>query len=267
MLRLAMTALAFVFLVSGCSFLGDKTEPAPPPPVKAAEPAPPPPPPPPPPLTHTIKKGETIASLTKRYHVSAKDLLAANNLNNAKAIKPGMVLTIPGKAAPDVTKPTGKIDAPEPKAEKPTKGGKKDPYGIDAAMAPDKKGKGKKGGKFIDDDATYERVKTEFHEYARKWLEKSQHMSEYSKSKKEVKQDEGRYVATYTEILMDSMDTEVKRVDYEGTPYVGHITYRMRVHRTFGPSPQAAQASNDEIVQEEFMREIFSYSGQKRAWR
>lgn len=268
-MRLAMTALAMMVLVSGCSFLGDKTEPAPPPPVQAAEPAPPPPPPPPPPLTHTVKKGETIAGMAKHYHISAKDLLAANNLKNAKAVRPGMVLTIPGKTAPDVTKPTGKIDkdALSSKAEKAGKGSKKDPFGIDAAMAPDKKGKHKKGGKFVDDDATYERVKTEFNDYARKWLEKSQRMSEYNKSKKEVKQEEGRYVASYTEILLDTIGTEVKRVDYEGTPYVGHITYRMRVHKTFGPTPQAAQASNDELVQEEFMREIFSYSGQKRAWR
>ncbi|ABB31407.1 MULTISPECIES: C40 family peptidase [Geobacter] len=48
--------------------------------------------------THKIRKSETVYSIAKKYHVSAKDLKSANNLTNAR-IKPGTVLVIPSRAA------------------------------------------------------------------------------------------------------------------------------------------------------------------------
>jgi len=202
----------------------------------------------------------------------------AGKLANAKVIKAGMVLTIPGKTAepkPVADKTTAALkpekevkekDVKEKEVKEPkTKGSKADPYGVEAATAPEKGGK-KKPGK-ADDDSTYEKIKVEFHEYAKKWLEKSAALAQYSKDKREVKMEDGRYVASYSIILVNTMQTEVKRVEYEHTPYVGHITYQLEVHRTFGPTPQAAMASREEEVKQENMREIFSYSGQKRAWR
>uniref|UniRef100_A0A7C4AG60 LysM peptidoglycan-binding domain-containing protein n=1 Tax=Fundidesulfovibrio putealis TaxID=270496 RepID=A0A7C4AG60_9BACT len=268
MMKTLVTAIALSLALTGCGLLGDKPQPAPVVEVKP-EPAPPPPPPPPPPLTHTVKKGETLTALGKKYGVSAAQILAANSLKDAKAVKAGMVLTIPGKTAQPLAektpaKPEKEVketkDPKEPKA----KGSKSDPYGIESATAPDK-GK-KKPGK-VDDDATFEKVKADFHEYARKWLEKSAGLAQFNKDKKEVKQVDGRWVATYSVILMNTMQTEVKRVEYDHTPYVAHITYQLEVHNTYGTSAAAALASKDEEVKQESMREIFSYSGQKKAWR
>jgi len=266
MRKTLVTALILCLGLTGCGYFGEKPAPAPVVEVKP-EPAPPPPPPPPPaPLTHTVRKGDTVASIAKKYGVSAHQVLAANNLPNAKALRAGRVITIPGKTAPDVTKAKPEVPAKEKVvAEKRVKGSKKDPYGIDAALAQEKV---KKGAKIkVDDEATYEKVKVEFHDYAKKWLQKSIALAQSNKSRKDVAQENGRYVASYNEILLDTVETEVKRVEYPDTPYVGHITYRVRVHRTFGPTAQAAQASQDEEVKEENMREIFSFNGQKRVWR
>ena len=266
MRKTLVSALILCLGLSGCGYFGEKPAPAPVVEIKP-EPAPPPPPPPPPPLTHTVRKGESVASIAKKYGVPATQVLAANNLPNAKALKAGKVITIPGKTAPDVTKAKPEAPVKEVKeiAEKPVKGSKNDPFGIDAALAP---AKGKKGAKIkVDDDATYDKIKADFRYYAVKWLQKSAALSQSNKSRKDVAQESGRYVASYNEILLDTVETEVKRVDYPDTPYVAHITYRMRVHRTYGPTPQAAQASGDEEVKEENMREIFSFNGQKRVWR
>lgn len=267
--KIIVPALAFCLALSGCSMFGEKPQPAPVVEVKP-EPTPPPPPPPPPPLTHTVKKGETVAAIAKKYGVPASIVLAGNNLKDAKAVKPGMVLTIPGKTAAPVT-PTPLSAAKEPAAKEPAepkvgkgKGSKSDPYGIESATAPEK---GKKKPVKMDDDATYEKIKVEFHDYATKWLQKSAALSQSNKDRKEVKQEDGRYVASYGVILINTMQTEVKRVDYDDTPYVGHITYQLEMHRTYGNTAQAALASTQEEVKQESMREIFSYSGKKRAWR
>ena len=267
MIKPIITVLTLSLLLAGCGLLGEKPAPAPVVQVQP-EPTPPPPPPPPPPLTHTVKKGDTIAALAKKYAVPANQILSANNLSNAKAIKAGMVLTIPGKTAP-TPKPVGeKQPAPaaaQEKEPKATKGSKKDPFGIEAATAP---AKGKKtSSKFVDDDGTYEKTKIEFNEYAKKWLEKSAALAQNTKDRKEVKQEDGRYVASYSVILLHTMQAEVKRVQYDDTPYVGHITYQVEVHRTYGPTAQAAMAAKDEEIKQESMREIFSFSRQKHAWR
>lgn len=258
MVKPILTALALSIVLTGCGMFGaEKPAPAPVAQVQP-EPSPPPPPPPPPPLTHTVKKGETVAAIAKKFGVPAKQILAANNLRNAKAMKAGMVLTIPDKKA----EPVAEKSAPAEKHGKAGKASKSDPYGIDAAMAPTK---GKKKVSFKVDDE--EKVKVGFQEYARKWLEKSSALSEFNKDHKEVKLEDGRYVASYSVILMNTMQTEVKRVEYDDTPYVGHITYQLEVHRSYGPTPQAAAAAKDDDVKQESMREIFSYSGQKHAWR
>jgi len=274
MMKMIVPALALCLTLSGCGMFGaDKPEPAPVAQVKP-DPTPPPPPPPPPPLTHKVVKGDTVAGIAKKYGVPASQLMSANNMQNAKAIKAGMVLTIPGKTASEPTpKPLADKapakEAPEPKEikekePKATKGSKSDPFGVEAATAPEK---GKKKPVKVDDDATYEKIKIEFNDYAKKWLEKSAALAQNNKDRKEVKMEDGRYVASYSVILLNTMATEVKRVEYDHTPYVGHITYQVEIHRAFGPTPQAASAAKDEEVKQESMREIFSYSGQKRSWR
>jgi len=267
MAKTLIPALLICLTLSGCGLLGDsKPEPAPVAEVKP-QPAPPPPPPPPPPLTHKVAKGESVAVLAKKYGVPAKQLLEANKLADAKALKAGMVLTIPGKTAepakpkPVAEKPVREKEVKEPKG----KGSKSDPYGVESALAPEK---GKKKTVKVDDEATFEKIKVEFHDYARKWLEKSAAaLAQSNKDRKDVKLEDGRYVASYSMILLDTMQTEVKRVEYDHTPYVGHITYQIEVYRAYGPTPQAAAAAKSDEVKQESMREIFSYSGQKRSWR
>lgn len=54
------------------------------------------------PLTHTVKKGDTLYSLAKRYDTTVKSLCEANHLKSPRHIHPGMRLEIPaaGKTPP-----------------------------------------------------------------------------------------------------------------------------------------------------------------------
>lgn len=83
---------------------------------------------------HTVAKGHTLEAIANRYRVSAKAILEANHLTNAKNLQIGDVLTIP-KAA------EGAAGASKGKAEE-----KKDPAKKESAkeLAADKKDKDKK---------------------------------------------------------------------------------------------------------------------------
>ncbi|AIY06194.1 polysaccharide deacetylase [Planococcus sp. PAMC 21323] len=57
----------------------------------------------PPPATavkYTVKAGDTLYSIARKYNVTVSDLAKANSITNFNLIQVGQVLTIPGKAAP-----------------------------------------------------------------------------------------------------------------------------------------------------------------------
>jgi uncharacterized protein YcbK (DUF882 family) len=47
-------------------------------------------------VTHVVQRGHTIEAIAHRYHVSEKAILEANHLKDAKHLKPGQTLIIPG---------------------------------------------------------------------------------------------------------------------------------------------------------------------------
>jgi murein DD-endopeptidase MepM/ murein hydrolase activator NlpD len=49
---------------------------------------------------YTVKKGETIATIARAHRVTEAQLLAANNLPDARSLKAGQAITIPGAEAP-----------------------------------------------------------------------------------------------------------------------------------------------------------------------
>jgi uncharacterized protein YcbK (DUF882 family)/LysM repeat protein len=57
-------------------------------------------------VTHVVQRGHTLEAIAHRYHVSAKAILEANHLKDAKHLKPGQTLIIPG------------VDGPKKKSEK-----------------------------------------------------------------------------------------------------------------------------------------------------
>lgn len=69
-------------------------------------------------VRHTVRKGESIGRIAKRYGVSVREIVAANDLGNVKNVKRGMTLIIPtgGEArnvidtnvALETSRPTGK---------------------------------------------------------------------------------------------------------------------------------------------------------------
>lgn len=66
----------------------------------------------PPPSTttkYTVKSGDTLYAIAKKYGLSVEQIVAANNIKNANLIQPGQVLTIPGKSSgSNVPKPATK---------------------------------------------------------------------------------------------------------------------------------------------------------------
>jgi uncharacterized protein YcbK (DUF882 family) len=57
-------------------------------------------------VTHVVQRGHTIEAIAHRYHVSEKAIIEANHLKDAKHLKPGQTLVIPG------------VDGPHKKADK-----------------------------------------------------------------------------------------------------------------------------------------------------
>jgi uncharacterized protein YcbK (DUF882 family)/LysM repeat protein len=47
-------------------------------------------------VTHVVQRGHTIESIAHRYHVSEHAIIEANHLKDAKHLKPGQTLIIPG---------------------------------------------------------------------------------------------------------------------------------------------------------------------------
>lgn len=109
-------------------------------------------------------------------------------------------------------------------------------------------------------------IREEFLQYAKKWVDELETIGVGTFRAKKIRQVGGQWEASYRIIITESLGAEVKKVDYDHTPYVGHITYVQRVFTSTGPTKQAALAgpytSKDEAI-----REIFSYSAQKKAWR
>ena len=76
---------------------------------------------------YVVRKGQALSTIAKLHHVSLKSLMAANNIKNAKKIRPGQRLKIPGGYVP--TEESGKetivVAAAQPKKEASRKEGLK----------------------------------------------------------------------------------------------------------------------------------------------
>ena len=272
------------------------------------------------PLEYKVQKGDTVAGIAKKFSVDAKTLLGANGLADAKKLKAGKTLVIPGKtaaaASPAVpvaatpaapapakssaadkkstreTQPVAvavadvKPDATARKAsrkesldpgvveELPVKGkkGKKGKAAIEATPPPaiqiDDKLRASFGklGVITNNTDVPQAIRDEFMRYAYKWVDELDNLGVGTWKSKKIKLVDGQWEASYRVIIRDSLGSEVKRVEYEHTPYVGHITYVQRVYTSRGPTKELA-LKGPYSEKDESIREIFSYSAQNKAWR
>lgn len=51
-------------------------------------------------MTHTVKKGETLTSIAKRYNTTVNELVKLNKIKNPNVIVVGQVLTLPAADKP-----------------------------------------------------------------------------------------------------------------------------------------------------------------------
>ncbi|NMC48870.1 MAG: LysM peptidoglycan-binding domain-containing protein [Desulfovibrio sp.] len=246
---------------------------------------------------YVVKSGDTVAAIAKKFSVTPAALMSENNIKDAKKLKVGQKLAISvpakplGAAAPGKPAPAG-AGKPAPAAEVPTAGQAK-PFVPEGKAAKSPAGKpeaataavqpapgatptvtpqtatarhaGKTG--IIENDTDVPRaIREESQAYAKKWLDMSDELAVGTETNKKIRQIGGKWECSYRVMLKDTMASEVKRVHYDHTPYVGHITYRIISYRCEAPTKEAALKGPFE-AKEESVREIFSYSGQKKAWR
>ena len=301
----AIIRITFVFAIvflPVTAFAGVNVFPAdgPAPPLHVEEPKP---------LEYKVQKGDSVAAIAKKFSIPAKELMQANNLADAKKLKAGQMLKIPGKAAaapvsPVAAKPVALAKAVPEAAAAPVvadatarKAGKNAAESVDPGAAeesvPVKGKKGKKGkkepviaatpapdvavdekmrasfgktGVITNNTDVPQNIREEFLVYAKKWVDELDRLGIGTMANKKIRQVGDHWEASYRVIVRESLGAEVKRVQYEHTPYVGHITYMQRVYTCDAPTKKAALAgpytSKDEAI-----REIFSYSAQKKAWR
>ncbi len=296
-----------VFAQAGTALAGLVVYPAdgPPPQIQVEQPKP---------LEYKVQKGDSVAVIAKKFSIDSKSLLAANNMTDARKLKIGQNLVIPGKTAapgeikplaaaapaapaapikeakeapvkepplkekPDATaKKAGKGEALDPGVveETPVKGkkGKKGKEELIAAVAPpsvvvDEKTRASFGktGVITNNTDVPQPIRDEFMRYAQKWVDELDRLGVGTFTNKKVKQVGGQWEASYRVILRESLGSEVKRVEYEHTPYVGHITYLQKVYTSTGPTKEAA-LKGPYTEKNEAIREIFSYSAKNKAWR
>jgi murein DD-endopeptidase MepM/ murein hydrolase activator NlpD len=75
---------------------------------------------------YTVKKGETVASIARAHRVTEAQILQANNLPDARSLKAGQAIAIPGREAPGqaavaeaVPQPRAPAPAPAPEPQAP----------------------------------------------------------------------------------------------------------------------------------------------------
>ncbi len=247
---------------------------------------------------YVVKSGDTVAAIAKKFSVTPAALMSENNIKDAKKLKAGqkLVISVPGKtlgaAVPGKPAEAGKpgqaapatptAETPKPGQAKPfvpegkaakAPAGKPEPA---AAVAPSAtppaatpsataRHAGKTG--IIENDTDVPKaIREEFQVYAKKWLDMSDELAVGTETNKKIRQIGGKWECSYRVLLKDTMGSEVKRVYYDHTPYVGHITYRIISYRCEAPTKEAALKGPFES-KEESVREIFSYSGKNKAWR
>lgn len=67
--------------------------------------------------THTVRKGDTLYRIAKAYGVDPMELLEVNDLADARALKPGMEIFVPGALRPVDVPPPPAGAAPDPEPE------------------------------------------------------------------------------------------------------------------------------------------------------
>lgn len=250
---------------------------------------------------YVVKGGDTVAAIAKKFSVTPAALMSENNIKDAKKLKAGQKLVIsapgktlgaavpgkpaeagkpgqaapatptaetpkPGQAKPFVPEGTA-VKAPAGKPEAATAAVQPAPAAAPSAAAPTAASRhvGKTG--IIENDTDVPRaIREEFQAYAKKWLDMSDELAVGTETNKKIRQIGDKWECSYRVMLKDTMGSEVKRVYYDHTPYVGHITYRIISYRCEAPTKEAALKGPFES-KEESVREIFSYSGKNKAWR
>jgi len=90
-------------------------------------------------VEHTLKSGETLGGLSKRYGVSVDQIMAANNITDARKIRAGQKLVIPGAAAsaprPAAAAPAPAVTTPAPAATTPAPAA--DPIPVTGELLPE----------------------------------------------------------------------------------------------------------------------------------
>jgi lipoprotein NlpD len=114
MMRIAAIVMAMMLAACAARRPAPMVErtPAPPPPVESAMPPAPQPPAEKPIATHTVKRGETLASIALQYGLDYRELAAWNNIVNPNRLEVGRVLVLAASTGSSSTATTASVTTP-----------------------------------------------------------------------------------------------------------------------------------------------------------
>lgn len=214
---------------------------------------------------HVLAKGESLVSLAKKNRVKVDDILKASGLKSAKQVKVGTRVKIPTQEA--LALAANPINYP------PVIASSKE-LGIDTSSKPviitpgepSVPAPSSKEPIIKNADQVPDAIRQEFHAYAKRWIDTSEKLGVGTETTKQVEKEGGKFIAYYQRIRKETVQSEVRKRDYDDTPYVGHVTYEVDTFRSIGDTEKQALAG-PYTPKVEYMREIFSYDRKKKAWR
>ncbi len=103
-------------------------------------------------------------------------------------------------------------------------------------------------------------VKAKLDSFARDYVSRANATIKPNRSHVAVKKVSGQYVATFREVDLDTMVTEIYPSTAPGCSYVGHIIYLEKEYESVGKTRSIAQKGEFKQMRARRVRELFRYN-------
>ena len=103
-------------------------------------------------------------------------------------------------------------------------------------------------------------VKAKLDSFAKDYVSRANATIKPNRSQASVKKVKGQYVATFREVDLDTMTTEIYPSQAPGCSYVGHIVYLEKEYECIGKTRLTAQKGDFKQMRARRVRELFRYN-------
>ncbi len=102
-------------------------------------------------------------------------------------------------------------------------------------------------------------VKAKLDAFAKAYVARANATIKPNRNQVIVKRSRGQYIATFREVDLDSMTTEIYPSKAPGCSYIGHIVYLEKEYESTGKTRLAAQQGDFRQMRARRVRELFRY--------